>query len=154
MKDLAYAMIHKSQNYLSSLGHIGFRPLFGGYSLFVEGVIFAMVSDGALYLRACQQCHDYFKDKSTPVLQYYKRGLPVQLNYYRVDEALWQNLDKLVELACYALRGAQRERAQRKSDTRLKDLPNITLNIEMMLREVGINDSQTLKLFGAKRSWL
>lgn len=154
MKELTYARIRESQEYLSTLGQIGCRPLFGGYSLFVDGVIFAMVSDGDLYLRACEQCTDYFTKKSASTLQYFKRGLPIQLNYYRVDDELWQNTERLVQLSACALRSARRERAQRKSLSRLKDLPNITLNIEIMLREAGINDSETLKSFGAKRSWL
>ncbi|HEY3982636.1 TfoX/Sxy family DNA transformation protein [Cedecea sp.] len=155
MKDVTYVRIHKSQEYLSSLGKIGYRPLFGGYSLAVEGVVFAMVAEGELYLRACEQCADYFSKKSAPSLMYSKRGLPIALNYYRVDEELWENQDKLIQLSLQALRSAQREKTQRKfCSRRLKDLPNLSLNIEVMLREVGISDPQTLQLFGAKRSWL
>lgn len=154
MKELTYERIRESQENLSTLGDIGYRPLFGGYSLFVDGVIFAMVSEGELYLRACEQCTEYFTKKSAPTLQYYKRGLPIQLNYYRVDEELWQNMSQLILLSSSALRGARRERSQRKSLSRLKDLPNISLNLEIMLREAGINDSETLKSFGAKRSWI
>ncbi|SQA96298.1 Regulator of competence-specific genes [Cedecea neteri] len=84
-----------------------------------------------------------------------KRGLPVALNYYRVDEELWKNPDKLLQLSSLALRSAQREKTQIKiRSLRLKELPNLSLNIEVMLREVGINDPQTLQLLGAKRSWL
>jgi DNA transformation protein len=154
MKELTYARIRESQENLSTLGDIGYRPLFGGYSLFVDGVIFAMVSEGELYLRACEKCTDYFTKKSAPALQYFKRGLPVQLNYYRVDEELWQDTSQLILLSASALRSARREKSQRKSLSRLKDLPNISLNLEIMLREAGINDSETLKSFGAKRSWI
>ncbi|MFB5745569.1 TfoX/Sxy family DNA transformation protein [Cedecea sp. P7760] len=155
MKDVTFLRIHKSQEYLSSLGKIGCRPLFGGYSLTVEGVVFAMVAKGELYLRACEQCADYFSQKSSSPLMYRKRGLPVALNYYHVDEELWENPDKLVELSILALRNAQREKTQIKiRSRRLKDLPNLSLNIEVMLCEVGIKDPQTLQLFGAKRSWL
>ncbi|AIR65857.1 TfoX/Sxy family DNA transformation protein [Cedecea neteri] len=155
MKKVTFFRIHKSREYLSSLGKIGYRPLFGGYSLMVEGVVFAMVAEGELYLRASEQCADYFIKKASPPLMYSKRGLPVALNYYRVDEELWENPDKLVQLSFLALRSAQREKSQSKvRSRRLKDLPNLSLNIEVMLREVGINDPQTLRRFGAKRSWL
>lgn len=154
MKELTYARIRESQKNLSTLGEIGYRPLFGGYSLFVNGVIFAMVSEGELYLRACEQCTDYFTKKSAPTLQYFKRGQPIQLNYFQVDEELWQDKNQLIQLSTSALRSARRERKQRHSLSRLKDLPNISLNLEIMLREAGINDSETLKSFGAKRSWI
>ncbi|QIX94404.1 TfoX/Sxy family DNA transformation protein [Cedecea sp. FDAARGOS_727] len=155
MKDVTYVRIHKSQECLSPLGDIGFRPLFGGYSLAVEGIIFAMVSEGELYLRACEQCADYFSQKSAPTLMFYKRGLPIELNYYRVDEELWSNHDKLIQLSFQSLSSARRENVQRKFNShRLKDLPNLSMNIEVMLREVGIGDFNTLRVFGAKRSWL
>lgn len=154
MKEQTYTRILKSQESLSTLGDIGYRPLFGGYSLFVGGVVFAMVSDGELYLRACEQCTDYFTKKAAPTLKYFKRGLPIQLNYYYVDNELWQNMGHLIQLSSYSLRSAQREKAQRNALNRLKDLPNITLNIEIMLREAGITDTETLKYFGAKRSWI
>ncbi|WP_299997315.1 TfoX/Sxy family DNA transformation protein [uncultured Cedecea sp.] len=154
MKELTYVKIRESQESLSTLGDIGYRPLFGGYSLFVDGVIFAMVSGGDLYLRACEQCSDYFTKKSAPALQYFKRGVPIQLNYYRVDDELWQDTNQLIKLSSSALKSARQEKLQRNSLSRLKDLPNISLNLEIMLREAGINDSETLKSFGAKRSWI
>ncbi|VEB99049.1 Regulator of competence-specific genes [Cedecea lapagei] len=155
MKDVTFRRIHKSQKYLSSLGKIGCRPLFGGYSLTVDGIVFAMVAEGELYLRACEQCADYFAQKSAQPLRYNKRGLPVALNYYRVDEELWQDPDKLIQLSSLALRSARREKNQSMGRSRrLKDLPNLSLNIEVMLRDVGIGDPQTLQLFGARRSWL
>lgn len=154
MKEQTYARIRESQHCLSTLGDIGYRPLFGGYSLFVKGVIFAMVAGGELYLRGSEECMAYFTGRSAKTLQYSKRGLPVQLNYYHVDEALWNDKSLLLQLSAYALRHAQRERAQRKSLTRLKDLPNISLNLEIMLREVGIHNAEELKAFGARRCWI
>lgn len=53
MKSLSYKRIYKSQEYLATLGTIEYRSLFGSYSLTVDDTVFAMVSDGELYLRAC-----------------------------------------------------------------------------------------------------
>ncbi|ENG8798601.1 TPA: CRP-S regulon transcriptional coactivator Sxy, partial [Shigella flexneri] len=54
MKSLSYKRIYKSQEYLATLGTIEYRSLFGSYSLTVDDTVFAMVSDGELYLRACE----------------------------------------------------------------------------------------------------
>ncbi len=56
MKSLSYKRIYKSQEYLATLGTIEYRSLFGSYSLTVDDTVFAMVSDGELYLRACERC--------------------------------------------------------------------------------------------------
>ena len=39
MKELSYARIYKSQEYLASLGTIHYRSLFGGYSLTVGDTV-------------------------------------------------------------------------------------------------------------------
>lgn len=154
MRTKSYVRINQSREYLSSLGDIDCRSQFGGYSLAVENVVFAMVSEGELYLRACEESERYFVQKAASPLIFNKRGRPVALNYYRVDEDLWLDSDKLLQLSAEALRGAKRARSGRKTQKRLKDLPNLTANLEIMLCEVGIADLRTLKAYGARRSWL
>lgn len=154
MKVRSYARIHQSKECLSSLGEIRYRSLFGGYSLTVGNVVFAMVSEGELYLRACEQTEVYFVKKAPEPLLYNKRGRTIELNYHRVDEGLWSDQQKLLELSTGALHSAQREKSRQKSQQRLKDLPNLTHSLEMMLWEAGIADVRTLQAYGAKRAWI
>lgn len=72
MKSLSYKRIHKSQEYPATLGTIEYRSLFGSYSLTVDDTVFAMVSDGELYLRACEQSAQYCV-KHPPVWLTYKK---------------------------------------------------------------------------------
>lgn len=154
MKIKTYDRIHKSQEYLAPLGDIGYRSQFGGYSLTIRSVVFAMVSEGELYLRACEESETYFVNKAAPSLIFNKRGRPIVLNYYQVDEELWQDLNKLIQFSSYALINARREKSTLKSQRRLKDLPNLSGNIEMWLWEAGIADLRTLQAYGARRSWI
>ncbi|ENW8797161.1 CRP-S regulon transcriptional coactivator Sxy, partial [Shigella flexneri] len=103
MKSLSYKRIYKSQEYLATLGTIEYRSLFGSYSLTVDDTVFAMVSDGELYLRACEQSAQYCVKHPPVWLTYKKCGRSVTLNYYRVDESLWRNQLKLVRLSKYSL---------------------------------------------------
>lgn len=154
MKVKSYARIRKSQEYLSSLGEIDCRSQFGGYSLAIGNVVFAMISEGELYLRSCEESETYFVNNDSPLLIYSKRGRPVVLNYYQVKEELWNDPNKLLKFSSEALMSAFRERSVRKSRKRLKDLPNLSVNLEIMLWEVGIADFDILRAYGAKRSWL
>ena len=133
MKSLSYKRIYKSQEYLATLGTIEYRSLFGSYSLTVDDTVFAMVSDGELYLRC---------------------GRSVTLNYYRVDESLWRNQLKLVRLSKYSLDAALKEKSTRNTRERLKDLPNMSFHLEAILGEVGIKDVRALRILGAKMCWL
>lgn len=73
MKKISYERIYKSQEYLSPLGEIHHRALFGGYTLAVDDAVFAMVSDGELYLRACEESAKYCV-KSLVILNPHEAG--------------------------------------------------------------------------------
>lgn len=154
MKDESYVKIGEARAYLSILGEIRSRALFGGYSLSVDNTVFAMVAEGELYLRASEQSAEYFRGKNSPLLTWFKRGRQVCLNYYKVDDTLWQDPALLVALSSQALEGARREKAQRACDRRLKDLPNINSGIENMLLMVGIESVEALYRVGAKGVWI
>ncbi|WP_318386060.1 TfoX/Sxy family DNA transformation protein [Enterobacter sp.] len=154
MKDLSYQRIYKSREYLSALGQIRYRALFGGYSLSVDGTVFAMVSNGDLYLRACEQSAEYRSQHAAPLLTFMKRGRPVLLNYYRVDESLWHDPQKLNTLSSWSLAAAKTEKMQRSGAPRLKDLPNLTFQLETLLREAGVPDYATLRQLGSKTCWV
>ena len=83
-----------------------------------------------------------------------KRGRPVLLNYYRVDDGLWQDRERLLQLSSFALDAARKERSQRHQRHRLKDLPNLTFQLEVLLFEAGITNEETLRALGARASWL
>lgn len=154
MKKISYERIYKSQEYLSSLGDIHHRALFGGYTLAVNEAVFAMVSEGELYLRACEESAQYCVKHNPTYLELVKRGRPVLLNYYRVDDGLWQDREKLLQLSSFALKAARQERIERDNRRRLKDLPNLTFQIEVLLYEAGINSEIMLRTLGAEESWL
>ena len=57
MKKISYERIYKSQEYLS-IRRNSSSCAFGGYTA-VDEAVFAMVSDGELYLRACEESAKY-----------------------------------------------------------------------------------------------
>lgn len=135
----------------ASLGNIRARSQFGGYSLSANRVMFALVSDGELYLRASQETEQYFCEQGMERLIYRKRGMAVLLRYFKVSKAQWEKPRALRQMAMLSLRGMQRDIDRRKNNEagRLKDLPNLTLALERMLWEVGIENSDDLRLQGA-----
>lgn len=135
----------------ASLGNIRARSQFGGYSLSANRVMFALISDGELYLRASQETEQYFCEQGMERLIYRKRGMAVLLRYFKVSKAQWEKPRALRRMAMLSLRGMQRDIDRRKNNEagRLKDLPNLTLALERMLWEVGIENSDDLRLQGA-----
>ncbi|WP_428945762.1 TfoX/Sxy family DNA transformation protein [Pantoea sp. FN060301] len=146
--------IERAKQYLNALGEINSRSQFGGYSLSVEKVVFALVAEGELYLRACEQVKPYFIQRQMAMLHFNKRGIPVEMDYYRVDETLWQQPEQLIALSRLCLAGAQRQRRHHQNNRRLKDLPNLSMRLELQLRRAGIETVDKLKEQGARACWL
>ncbi|WP_029684975.1 TfoX/Sxy family DNA transformation protein [Tatumella saanichensis] len=146
--------IEKTKQSLSALGQIESRTQFGGYSLSVEKIVFALVSDGELYLRASEPMQHYRRHRHLQPYIFYKRGQSLHLKYFRVDNVLWHQHETLLELSRGSLNEARACRASASSRHRLKDLPNLSLNIELLLRETGITTANQLAKLGAKESWL
>lgn len=146
--------IIRVQNTLSSLGQVRSRTLFGGYGLSIDKVIFGMVANSGFYLRMNELCPAQSWMEQAEQLMFARRGRSIALNYYLVEETLWNNPVELRKQAWLSLAGAQHERQQREAEKRLKDLPNLTVQMETLLWEAGIKNIETLRAFGAKESWL
>ncbi|MEW5560078.1 TfoX/Sxy family DNA transformation protein [Enterobacter asburiae] len=154
MGKVSYKRIHQCKEYFASLGTIRHRALFGGYSLSIDDTVFAMVSNGELYLRACEQTTGYYTTNSRRLLTLNKRGRPVSLNYYLVDEVLWRDRSLLLKMSEMSLQGAQSEKIRRGDPRRLKNSPNITFQLELLLSEAGVQDLEMLQALGAVAAWL
>lgn len=87
--------------------------------------MFAVISDGELYLRATASLEPAFCARSMVNMIYFKRGVPIIMRYYLVDESLWCTRNELISLAWQAVREARKEQQMKTSSPwRLKTLPN------------------------------
>ena len=80
---------------LSVLGKVYSRKMFGGYGLFHEGLMFALIADSELYLKADGQSVDFFKDSDCPAFCYSKaNGKTYTMSYYRAPETFFEDPEK------------------------------------------------------------
>ncbi|WP_410015873.1 TfoX/Sxy family DNA transformation protein [Sodalis sp. C49] len=154
MEVLHKCRIAQAKNCFSPLGDISTRSQFGGYSIAADKIMFGLILDGELYLRGTRQSEHIYLGQGMSRLIYTKRGLPVALNYYHVDERLWEDVHTLLDLARRAIDEARQETRIKAASLRLKDLPNIGQGIERLLWKAGIRDIDALRYYGAKSSYL
>ncbi|ANI28776.1 DNA transformation protein tfoX [Yersinia entomophaga] len=155
MKHLSEKRIAQAQDRFAFLGPITFRSQFGGYGLLANGIMFALVSEGEMYLRANERTEYTFKTYGMCCLVYSKRGIPVTLRYYWITPELWQDESNLSAFAQLAYQGAEEDVVTKSRETnRLKDLPNVTIALERLLWKVGIKNADELRSEGAKRTYL
>lgn len=135
------------------LGSIESKTQFGGYSLSIDDVVFALVKQGGIYLRGSEVMSQYLTNHSLAPFIFCKRGSAISLNYFNVDGELWQDDVNLLKLSRAALLDAQHCRTYKQSHRRLKDLPNLGIRFETLLREVGIHTEEQLRQTGVQQCW-
>ena len=101
---------------LAPLGRLTLRRMFGKTGVFCNGLMFGMVSDDTLYVRADAQNREVFQEAaSVPPLAYEKQGRSIDLAFWRVPERLLDEPEELLAWARAALAAARRDAAQRQS---------------------------------------
>ena len=94
----------------SAFGAVQVRRLFGGAGLFADGVMFGLVSDGEIYLKADAETVPVFEGEGCGPFQYAtKTGSRALNSYWRLPERLYDDAEELAVWAGRSLAIAQRQ---------------------------------------------
>ena len=80
---------------LAQLGAVRCRRIFGGAGLFLDGLMFAIVADGRLWLKTDGSARGDFLARGLPAFTYRRGGREVALGYHLAPE---ETLDAPEEL--------------------------------------------------------
>lgn len=112
------------QEFLAELfepvGGVSFRKMFGGIGIFKEGLMFALVADDTLYLKADEKTSIAFKAEGSGPFVYDGKGRPVAMQYWRLPERLYDEPDEFRQWALDAFAiavEAQSEKPRRRPRT-------------------------------------
>ncbi|WP_432698688.1 TfoX/Sxy family protein [Marinobacterium sp. YM272] len=78
---------------LQLVGPVVARRMFGGYGLFIDGLMFAIVFDDLLYLKADAQSREAFIERGLGPFTYLRRGKPCSLSYYQVPDEVLESVE-------------------------------------------------------------
>jgi len=90
------------------LGGVGFRRMFGGAGVFCDGLMFALVLDDVLYLKADERTRPQFGAEGCEPFRYQARGRTVTTSYWRLPERLFDDPERFAEWADTAFEVAKR----------------------------------------------
>ena len=90
----------------SGFGPITTRKMFGGYGIYHEGLMFGLVADDSLYLKAGQETKQEFIDKDLPAFEYDKGNKKVQMSFYLAPEDIYDNPEEAIYWARLAYQAA------------------------------------------------
>jgi DNA transformation protein len=105
----------------SSFRPVTIRRMFSGAGLFVDGVMFALVVDQAIYLKVGETNEPDFLREDLPPFGYTtSKGRRAVMSYRRMPDRLYDDPDELAQWAGKALQAAQRKATPRKSASKSK----------------------------------
>lgn len=99
---------------LSPMGSISARAMFGGWSLYCDGLIFAIVVDDEPFLKADEQTIPSFTAQGMGPFTYHgKDGVPRHMAYYRLPGEALEDRLQLLQWSRDALGVALRSQAKK-----------------------------------------
>ncbi len=109
---------------LGPLGGLTMRKMFGGLSLYRDGVIFAIVIDDGLYFKADAETIPAFEAEGCGCFEYTgKTGRTTRMPYWRAPDRLYDEPDEMIAWARAAVGAAHRIGAAREAKARSKPAP-------------------------------
>ena len=104
---------------LQGFGPVSVRRMFGGAGIFRDGMMFALVADETLYLKADAVSQGEFEALDLPPFTYgAKGGKRTVMAYWRAPEACLEDRDEMTEWARRAFGAALRARKPAKTGKR------------------------------------
>jgi DNA transformation protein len=71
---------------MQSVGSVHAKGMFGGHGIYLEGLMFGLVADSVLYLKADKETENEFKERGLEAFTYNKKGKEYRMSYYQAPE--------------------------------------------------------------------
>lgn len=148
-------ILKDSMRLFEQLGSVKSRSMFGGFGVFVDDAMFALIVSNRLHIRKCSELDAEITAKGLEPYVYEKKGFPVVTKYFQLAEDCLENPQRLLEMATVALDAAKKDKIKQETakPQRLKDLPNLRLATERMLKKAGIGSVSELEEAGSVNAY-
>jgi DNA transformation protein len=110
--DSQIAFVKDRVDYLNQVAPVTARAMFGGYGLYAEGVMFALIATDRLYFKVDDQNRDDFLSVGGEPFIYDRKGKPAQMSYYSLPDDIFNDLAQLVIWVESARAAARRSRSK------------------------------------------
>ncbi|MCB1774550.1 MAG: TfoX/Sxy family protein [Gammaproteobacteria bacterium] len=104
------AFVDSLAEVFEAFGPVHARRMFGGYGIYHDDLMFALVADDVLYLKADGQSAAVFDELDLPPFEYEKNGRTMKMSYRQAPEAIFDDPAQAREWAVRAFEAALRGR--------------------------------------------
>lgn len=108
------------QEVFSGLGLVTAKRMFGGYGLYHDTLMFALIADNVVYLKADAVNAGDFEALALEKFQYDKNGKLMSMSYYQAPDELFDDQELASKWARKSWEAAARNPAKKRKPSRLK----------------------------------
>ncbi|OIQ26664.1 TfoX/Sxy family DNA transformation protein [uncultured Vibrio sp.] len=137
--------------YVGAFGDFQKRSMFGGIGLFKKEAMFALLSGDKVFIRGGEQLDSRLNELGCEKYRHVKKQTTATVNYYDITNIFVGQHSALREIVKSSIQLSVDQRQFQKSSAsrRLRDLPNMQLTLERMVKKAGIDDVETFMQLGA-----
>src|SRR5450756_1622585 len=95
-------------------GTVGARRMFGGHGVYLDGLMFAIVSQDTLYLKADEMNRIEFEQAGCEIFSYARKGRRATLGFFRPPEDAMESPELMLPWARTAYAAALRANAKKQ----------------------------------------
>ncbi len=141
----------KFKTFVDKIDAFQSRSMFGGTGLFKDEAMFALISGDKVFWRGGGELDHSYGKLGCEKYRHVKKQSTATVNYYDVTTLFLNRDPRLINLVKQSIHFSVHQRNHKKSVTRLRlrDLPNMQLTLERMVKKAGIADVDTFKRLGA-----
>lgn len=110
-------VIEQLTGMLMPLGPVDARAMFGGWGLYIDGIMFALVAGNDPYFRADDENRDDYESLGFSCFKPWD-DKPATMPYYPLPQDLYDDPDKMLAWAERALAAARRAKAKKPAKKR------------------------------------
>ena len=99
---------------MQCIGPVRARRMFGGYGIFLDGLMFALIADGTLYLKAGPESRGRFLASGLESFTYSKKGKQISLSYYQAPLETLEDAENMKDWADLAFACALNAAAEKQ----------------------------------------
>lgn len=138
-------------DYVIKFGAYQQRSMFGGIGLFQQEAMYVLLTEEAIFIRGSEDLDDLLISLGCKKYRHVKKQTTATVNYYDITQLFAQRLPELDNIIERSIAYAIEQRHFQKSlaSRRLRDLPNMQLTLERMVKKAGVNDVDTFIKLGA-----
>lgn len=110
----ALAFKDKVTHQLNQVAPVTVRNMFGGYGIYTEGIMFALIAYEILYFKVDAINRGDYSEAGMPPFIYERHGKPIEMSYCQLPDDVFEDPESLLQWVEKSVAAARRSKKPKK----------------------------------------